>query len=289
MKKQLERIGIVFSLPSIFFFFFLMTIPILFTIFISFSEWHGYQLSLIKFIGFNNYIEAFKDRVFLTSLLNTLIFVIISTIFLNLFGFIAALIIDTKIPGTKFLKNVLFLPVILSPIIIGVMWSRMLDAFGIINNFLISIHLIKLPILFLGSQKIALYSIIAAALWQYTGFDMILYYAGLQGISTEVMDAAKIDGANQYRVITKIILPLLSPIITIAVIFNVIGGFKVFDVVYVMTSGGPNHHTEVLSTYLFTQAFRLNQMGYASFIAMVIIVFSLIISIIRLRATRDGF
>ena len=118
---------------------------------------------------------------------------------------------------------------------------------------------------------------------------MVLFYAGLQGIPTEIIEAARIDGAGQYKMITKIILPMLSPIITITVLFNIIGGIKVFDIVYIMTRGGPNHASEVLSTYLFSKAFTLNQMGFASVIAIIIIVFSLVISIIRLRATRERF
>ncbi len=288
LLRKLQRIGFVFSLPSILFFVFFISIPVIFTVVLTFAEWKGFQLSDIKFIGFNNYINLFKDKVFYKSLLNTTIFVVLTTVTLNLFGFFGALIIDTKIPGTKFLKNAVFLPVLLSPIIIGIMWSRMLDAFGIINKLLQSAHIIKLPILFLGSEKIALYTIIIATIWQFTGYDMLIYYAGLQGIPKDILEAARIDGANEAKVITKIIIPSLSPVITIAMLLNIIGGYKVFDIVYVMTAGGPNRASEVLATYLFQQAFRFNNMGYASVIAVIIIILSLIISVVRFRLTKQS-
>lgn len=288
LLRKLQRIGFVFSLPSILFFVFFISIPVIFTIVLTFAEWKGFQLSDIKFIGFNNYISLFKDKIFYKSLLNTTVFVVLTTVTLNLLGFLGALIIDTKIPGTKFLKNAVFLPVLLSPIIIGIMWSRMLDAFGIINKLLQSAHIIKLPILFLGSEKIALYTIIIATIWQFTGYDMLIYYAGLQGIPKDILEAARIDGANEAKVITKIIIPSLSPVITIAMLLNIIGGYKVFDIVYVMTAGGPNRASEVLATYLFQQAFRFNNMGYASVIAVIIIILSLIISVVRFRLTKQS-
>lgn len=288
LLKKLQKIGFVFSLPSILFFVFFVSIPVLFTIVLTFAEWKGFQLSDIRFIGLNNYVELFKDKVFFKSLINTTIFVALTTICLNFFGFLGALIIDTKIPGTKFLKNAVFLPVLLSPIIIGIMWSRMLDAFGIINKILQSAHIIKLPILFLGNEKMALYTIIIATIWQFTGYDMLIYYAGLQGIPKDIIEAARIDGASEGKVILKIIIPTLSPVITIAMLLNIIGGYKVFDIVYVMTAGGPNRASEVLATYLFQQAFRFNNMGYASVIAVIIIILSLIISVIRFRLTKQS-
>ena len=288
LSKKLQKIGFVFSLPSILFFIFFVSIPVLFTIVLTFAEWKGFQLSDIRFIGLNNYIELFNDKVFFKSLINTSIFVVLTTVTLNLFGFLGALIIDTKIPGTKFLKNAVFLPVLLSPIIIGIMWSRMLDAFGIINKILQSAHIIKLPILFLGSEKMALYTIIIATMWQFTGYDMLIYYAGLQGIPKDIIEAARIDGASESKVILKIIIPTLSPVITIAMLLNIIGGYKVFDIVYVMTAGGPNRASEVLATYLFQQAFRFNNMGYASVIAVIIIILSLIISVVRFRLTKQS-
>jgi raffinose/stachyose/melibiose transport system permease protein len=286
INKKLSKVGFLFSLPTILFFLFFISIPVIFTIVLTFADWKGYDLNQIKFIGFANFAEVFTDKIFLKSFINTVIFVGFTTLFLNLFGFIGAMIIDQKVAGARFLKNTIFMPVLLSPIIIGIMWSRMLDAFGVINKILQAAGFIKLPILFLGSSKIALYTVIVATLWQFTGYDMLLYYAGLQGIEKHLLEAARIDGASEFKVTTRIIIPTLSPVITITMLLNIIGGFKVFEIVYVMTAGGPNHGSEVLATYLFQQAFRFNNMGFSSVIAMVIVFISLIVSVIRLRVTN---
>lgn len=287
LSKRLGKIGFLFSLPALVFFLLFISIPIFFTIFLSFAGWKGFDLAQIQLIGFKNYGEIFTDRIFWMSFFHTGIFVVLTTLFLNLFGFVGAMIIDTRIQGTRFLKNAIFLPVLLSPIIIGIMWSRMLDAFGIVNKLLQALHLTRLPVLFLGSPDFALYTIIIATIWQFTGYDMLLYYAGLQIVPGELVEAARIDGAGRFRVILNVIIPVLSPVIAITMLLNIIGGFKIFDIVYVMTAGGPNHHSEVLATYLFLQAFRFNKMGPASVIAIVIVVLSLCASIIRMKITRQ--
>lgn len=287
LSKKLGKIGFLFSLPALVFFLLFISIPIFFTIFLSFAGWKGFDLAQIQLIGFKNYGEIFTDRIFWMSFFHTGIFVVLTTLFLNLFGFVGAMIIDTRIQGTRFLKNAIFLPVLLSPIIIGIMWSRMLDAFGIVNKLLQALHLTRLPVMFLGSPDFALYTIIIATIWQFTGYDMLLYYAGLQIVPGELVEAARIDGAGRFRVILNVIIPVLSPVIAITMLLNIIGGFKIFDIVYVMTAGGPNHHSEVLATYLFLQAFRFNKMGPASVIAIVIVVLSLCASIIRMKITRQ--
>ncbi len=287
LSKRLGKIGFIFSLPAILFFVLFISIPVFFTIFLSFAGWKGFDLSQIRLVGFQNYRDVIYDKIFWMSFFHTVIFVMLTTVFLNLFGFIGAMIIDTRIQGTRFLKNAIFLPVLLSPIIIGIMWSRMLDAFGIVNKFLQAMHATKLPILFLGSPDLALYTIIIATIWQFTGYDMLLYYAGLQGVPNELVEAAKIDGASGFKIVMNVIIPVLSPVVTITMLLNIIGGFKIFDIVYVMTAGGPNHHSEVLATYLFMQAFRFNNMGFASVIAIVIVFLSLAASLIRMKITRQ--
>jgi raffinose/stachyose/melibiose transport system permease protein len=286
MLKKTAHIGVFFSLPAILFFFIFIFIPVVSTFVLSLTSWKGFILSDITFTGLSNFAELFTDTVFFKALTNTLIFVLITTVLLNILGFIGASLIDTRIPGTSFFKNAVFLPVLLAPIIIGIMWSRMLDAFGIVNQLLKSIHAITLPVLFLGDEHIALYTVIGATIWQYTGYDMLLYFAGLQGVPHEQVEAARMDGASPLAVKLHVVIPFLSPVIAITMLLNMIGGFKVFDIVYVMTAGGPNNSSHVFATYLFQQAFRFNRMGYASVIAIVIIVFSIFAAVFRLRIVR---
>jgi raffinose/stachyose/melibiose transport system permease protein len=286
MLKKTAHIGVLFSLPAILFFLLFIFIPVVSTLMLSLTEWKGFSLSSIKLTGFSNFAELFTDAVFFKSLANTLIFVVITTVLLNILGFVGATLIDTRIPGTAVFKNAVFLPVLLAPIIIGIMWSRMLDAFGIANQLLRTLHAITMPVLFLGDEHIALYTVIGATIWQYTGYDMLLYFAGLQGIPHEQVEAARMDGAGPVAVKFHIVIPFLSPVIAVTMLLNMIGGFKVFDIVYVMTAGGPNNSSHVFATYLFQEAFRFNRMGYASVIAIVIIVFSIFAAVFRLRIVR---
>lgn len=288
MPLKTSRIGFLFTLPAILFFLAFILLPVASTFLLSFTHWKGFTLSDIKRAGLSNFIELFTDGIFFRSLGNTLIFVLVTTVLLNLFGFIGALVIDTGLRGTGFFKNAIFLPVLLSPIIIGIMWSRMLDAFGIVNQLLKFLNVVRMPILFLGDERIALYTVIGATIWQYTGYDMLLYYAGLQGVPHEQVEAATIDGAGPLAVKWNVVIPSLSPVIAVTMLLNMIGGFKVFDIVYIMTAGGPNNSSHVFATYLFQQAFRFNRMGLASVIAIVIIAFSITAAVFRLRIVRQG-
>ncbi|MCL5070030.1 MAG: sugar ABC transporter permease [Actinobacteria bacterium] len=287
LSRKAGRLGFYFSLPTIVFFFAFLAIPIFFTFYLSFTNWSGFDFSQIKFSGITNYINVLSDKIFHKAFYQTCIFVVLRVTFLNIFGFIVALIIDQKVPGSKFLRSVIFIPCLLSPIIIGVMWSRMFDAFGIINQLLEYLHLIKLPIMWLGSPNLSLYTVIIASVWQWTGFNTLLYYSGLQTIPNELVEAAKVDGASFSKIVFKIYIPLLEPVITIAALLNLIAGFREFDLVYVMTRGGPNHSSDVLATLLYQNAFMFNKMGSSSVIAVVIVILCTIFSILRLKTSKE--
>ncbi|MDD4615439.1 MAG: sugar ABC transporter permease, partial [Caldisericia bacterium] len=180
MEITKRRVGMLFTLPAFLFYMVFLALPILFTLALSVCKWSGYNFSQIKFNGLDNYISVFSDVVFLRALLNTFIFVIVRVVFLNLLGILGALVIDSKAPGRNILKTIIFIPCLLSSVIIGVMWSRMFDAFGILNVLLQRLGIIELPIMWLSDKKLALITIIVASIWQWTGFNVLMYYAGLQ-------------------------------------------------------------------------------------------------------------
>jgi len=287
MEKSRRHIGVLFTLPALAFYIIFLALPIILTFMLSFCNWSGYNISQIKFIGIKNYIIVFSDNVFLRALLNTFIFVISRVVFLNIFGIAGALIIDSNVPGRNLLKTIIFIPCLLSSVIIGVMWSRMFDAFGIFNMILEKMELIELPIMWLSDKQLALVTIIVASIWQWTGFNVLMYYAGLQNIPRELYEAGTIDGATYWQATFYITIPQLKPIVTIAVIWNLIGGFKIYDIVAIMTGGGPNYATEVVATYLYRHAFELNKMGTASVAAVVIAVLCIIASEIRMRIVEE--
>jgi ABC-type sugar transport system permease subunit len=208
-------------------------------------------------------------------------------VFLNLFGLALALFLNNELRITKLVRTLIFIPVLLSPVIVGVMWSRIFDPFGALNQIFEKMGIISTPIFWLGDKRIALWSIVGATVWQWVGYDMILYLTGLQQIPADLYEAAKIDGANAWHLFRFITLPLLKGIATMVILLNLIGGVRIFDIVFVMTRGGPNHNTEVLATHLYEVAFWFNKMGYASVIAVIILVISLLFAYFRNRLMRE--
>ena len=285
--RRYKFVGYFFILPALLIFVVFLIYPLLYTVYLSLTNWAGFDLSKITFVGLNNFKLLKPDWIFWKSLRNTLFFVIGTALFLNLFGLGLALFLNNSLRITRIVRTLIFIPVLLSPVIVGVMWSRILDPFGALNQILENIGLIKTPIFWLGDKRIALLSIIGATVWQWVGYDMMLYLTGLQQIPAELYEAAKIDGANGWNLFRYITLPLLKGIATMVILLNFIGGIRVFDIVYVMTRGGPNHNTEVLATHLYEVAFWFNKMGYASVIAVIILALSLLFAYMRNRIVRE--
>jgi raffinose/stachyose/melibiose transport system permease protein len=158
---------------------------------------------------------------------------------------------------------------------------------GGLNQLLDVLGLIDQPIFWLGDPRFALGAIIVATVWQFAGYNMILYYAGLQNVPASLLEAAELDGAGPWGRFLYVVLPALYHVVGVVVLLNIIGGLRIFDIVYVMTRGGPNRSTEVLATYMYEQGFQLNDMGTASAIAVVLILLALAASLLRLRLLRD--
>jgi len=279
--------GYLFILPALLFFAAFLVYPLLHTVYLSLTEWAGFDLKKITFVGFDNFKLIPPDWIFWKSLRNTFYFVVGTTVFLNLLGLALALFLNNSARFTRLVRTLVFIPVLLSPVIVGVMWSRIFDPFGALNQILESLGLIKTPIFWLGDRRMALLSIIGATVWQWVGYDMILYLTGLQQIPEELYEAAMIDGANRWHLFRRVTLPLLKGVATMVILLNLIGGVRIFDIVYVMTKGGPNHNTEVLATHLYEVAFWFNKMGYASVIAVIILAISLVFAYFRSRLMSE--
>ena len=279
-------LGIAMVFPSLAVFLGLIAVPVVVVALVSFSEWAGFELGDLSWTGLDNYQSLAGDPIFWRALRNTLLFTGLTTLFLNVFGFGFALLIATRVRGTGLLRAVVFLPALLPPVLVGLMWSRVLDGFGFVNQILQGLGISEDPIFFLGEPGLVLWVIIGVTIWQFAGFDMILYYAGLQSIDRSMLEAAALDGARTFGTVTRVILPSLYHVVGVVALLNVIGGLKIFDVVYVMTRGGPNRSSEVLSTYMLEQGFRNSIMGVASAIAIVIVFLAVLFSLIRMRVAR---
>ncbi|MDO5455539.1 MAG: sugar ABC transporter permease [Eubacteriales bacterium] len=247
--------------------------PIAASAYFSLFNWNG--LGAKTFIGFSNYKELFTSNSigFMKALRNSLLLAALS-VFLQLpLALGLALILGRKVKGERLFLSVYFMPVLISTVVIGQLWLKIYNPdYGILNVFLRWIGLENLTRIWLGTKKTALGAVFVPVLWQYVGYHMLLLYAGVKSVPTELREAAMIDGANARQVDRYIVLPLMKPILRVSVIFAVTGSLKSFDLIYVLTNGGPQHATEVPSTLMINMLFLRNRYGMGSTIAVMLIV-----------------
>lgn len=258
--------------------------PLFQGIFISFHRWDG--LSDMKWIGLDNYRFVFADAVFWKAILNTFIFAFGVTVAKNIFGLGLALILNQRIRCKTFFRTVSFAPVTLSFVVIGILWSWIFNpTFGLLNSILKALGLESLILGWLSDPKIALISVIWVDIWKWTGFHMVLFLAGLQGIPETLYEAAEIDGANSWQKFVHVTLPSLKNITYVSVLMSITGAFvSNYDVVYVMTGGGPFHSTEVALTWIVSTAFRFSAVGKANAMSVVLILLVAVFGVLQLLA-----
>jgi raffinose/stachyose/melibiose transport system permease protein len=241
-----------------------------------------------RFEGAGNYVRAANDPIFWIALRNNVIIVIGSIILQVGIGCLLAAILDRGLPtGKTFFRTIIFMPMVVSAVAVALIWLIILDPnIGILNAIVKSLGMTPPSRGWLGDPNISIYVILVVAAWQYTGFMMVLILAGLQGIPRELYEAASLDGARGLKAFWHITLPNIRNVLLVAVLITTIGGFKVFDFVYVLTQGGPANATQVLGTYIFLQAFNLTNMGYANAIAVVLLAIAVVLGWMQLKASR---
>lgn len=204
-------------------------------------------------------------------------------------GFILALFLNEPLRGRNIYRAIIYMPAIISPVVIGVVWQNIYDPYmGVLANTLRNIRLESLIRPWLADPKLAIFSIIVVNIWQWTGWSMLMYLAGLQSISKEIFEAATIDGASAWQRTLHITWPMLSSTHLTLILLGVIGTLQTFAIVYVLTQGGPNHASELLTTHIFTQAFTLRNMGYASTVSVILLVLGITLSVLQLKFFRSG-
>ena len=277
---------LIFLLPALILFCGVLIAPIGASFYYSLFNWKGIGADKI-FIWFQNYKELFTSKPigFLRALRNSLLLAALS-VFLQLpLALGLALTLGKKIKGERTFLSVYFMPVLISTVVIGQLWLKIYNPdYGILNVFLRSVGVEKWARIWLGDKKTALGAVFVPTLWQYVGYHMLLLYAGVKSVPPELREAAMLDGASDGQVNRYIVLPYIKPIIRISVIFAVTGSLKSFDLIYVLTNGGPLHTTEVPSTLMINMLFQRNRYGMGSAIAVMLIVlcfgFALLISAI---------
>ncbi len=268
--------------------------PALYTMYLSLTEWDG--LSAPVFIGFDNFrLLFFDDDVFIKSLVNNIKWLIIFILAPVTLGLSLALMLNKAIHGDKFFKAAIYSPMILSPAVIGLIWGWIYDpAGGLLNTTLSVVGLKGLVAALLGLSKGAnpgwlsdpdavLYCIIAAAAWRHTGYVMILYLTGLKGISPTVIEAARVDGATGWKLFLYVLFPLLKPSTIIVVVVTIIESLRSFDMVNIMTQGGPFNSSNVLANFMYMEAFKNYRMGYGAAVAVILFIIMFVFIVIYLR------
>jgi len=263
-------------LPAILFVAIFLLYPAAYTFYISFTKWDG--LNPPEFIGLGNYIQMSNETVFGTSLLNTLIWVVATLIFPVGLGLLLAVFVN-RIPLQGFYKAIFYLPYAISATSAAVIWTFMLSPTGVINEALRTIGLDALAKPWLMMPPWNTLAMIMAFTWQTAGTNMILFLVGLQNIPTGPIEAAKLDGANGWQTFRHVIMPLLRPITTVVITIAVVNSFKVFDLIWVMTQGGPYRSSETLAVTMYRESFVLFRLGFgaaiANFLSFIVIVFSI--------------
>lgn len=278
--KKRENVCLLFVLPALILFITFIVFPMLNSINLSLTNWDGINKHY-DYIGLENFRLIFTNERFYNALINSIIIGLSFTILANILSLALALIVDNIVIGKSFFRSMFYLPVLISGIIAGFIWTIMFNySFGIINSILSTMGL-NLEINFLGVMPNALMSIVFVMLWQRGGYYMVIYLAGLQGIPRELLESAQIDGASSIQKFKNITFPLLSGSITVNMTLALIYGFKVFDQIAVMTDGGPGFATESITYLIYRVAFAELRQGYGTALALVLFFIVLIVAVLQ--------
>lgn len=275
----------LFLLPALILFIGVLIAPIFMSLSYSFTEWNGLKDPV--FIGLENYQELFTSRSIniMRALKNSMLLAALSVFIQLTFALWLALKLGKKPVGERAYLSIFFMPVLISTVVIGQLWLKIYNPdYGVLNLALKSLGLESWTRIWLGDKKTVLWACFVPILWQYVGYHMLLMYAGIKGVPTELCEAGMLDGCTEGQLNRYIIIPYIKPILRVSVIFAVTGSLKSFDLIYVLTNGGPNHATEVPSTLMINLLFLRNRYGMGSTIAVMLIVlcfvFALLINLV---------
>ncbi len=286
-REAVTAYGLI--LPAAIFYVAFQFLPIIGAFVLSLFSWNGINLSQAVFVGFDNFGQLVQDPYFWSSLRNNVYVALAVLVFQCLGSFLLAAVIHAGLRGGRIFRVVFFAPVVISSVAVAMLAIFLFSpSIGLINTFLRAIGLGAIAPAWLGSPTWALPSVIVTYIWQSFGFSMLLFLSGLQQVPPEVCEAAMIDGASQRSVLWRVVLPMIRPVASVVVLLGVISAFRIFDTVYILTSGGPFHASDVLVTYLFDQAFNGNQVGYGDAVGVALFLIIFVLAVIQLRLTRFG-
>lgn len=274
--------------PALLAFVLFMAIPMLLTLVLSLFNWTGISLGSLDFAGLDNYRKLFADQQFWGALQNNVLFILLGMTGAVALGMFLAVRLERAVPGSSFFRGLFFMPTVLSTVVIAIVFTFLLSpVFGIVTPILKFVG-IEFKQGLLGDPNTALYTIIAVEIWRAFGFAMFLFVAGLKGLDHNLIEAARLDGANDFQIFWRITFPILRPVTLLVATLVGIQTLKLFDLVYVMTGGGPQHASEVLTTFSYSEAFNYNNVGYGSAIAVMLLVITFLLTILRFKILPDS-
>lgn len=277
-----------FLAPAMVIYLSVIVIPVFYSFYISLYKWNG--IGEMEFAGLNNYINLFtNDPVFLTAIKNNLIWIVLTIVVTMTAALGFALILNKSFRGRTFFRGLFYFPCVIAPIAVSIIWRWIYNPnVGFVNQFFKAIGA-DFSQSWISDPKVSLYAIFVAALWQGIGQPMILFLAGLQTVSADVLEAAVIDGAGPVRKFFRVTVPLMKETFVIVIATLLVAALKVFDVVQGLTGGGPNNATQMLSTYMYSQTFQYNNVGTGTTIAcvMVLIMLFVIVPYVSFTARED--
>lgn len=285
MNKVMSNKWVIamYVLPALLLILVLIYVPIVLTGYYGLMKWDG--IGEMEYIGFSNYAKLLGDKDFWGSSLNSLLLAIFSL--LSLIGYLAiSLVLAAKIKGANLLRKIYLIPMLLSSVAIAQLWLKIYHpSNGLLNSLLIFFG-VDNPPAWLAEPDLVLGAIFVPIIWQYAGFYILIYYAALKNIPDSVIEAAKIDGASPLQIAYKIKIPLIMGVIKVTIVLSFVGSLKYFDLIYVMTGGGPNGASEVIASYMYKQAFNSYNFGYGSAVGFALLLFCLLATVIIQRLTK---
>lgn len=277
MEKKRKRILLSLTIPAFLLIIIFMIVPLGNALRVSFFKWNGYSQKM-KFIGLKNYKSLFTDKVFWRSTANTFVYGFGSTLLQNIMGLSAAIFVNKEFKGRNFVRLILYMPIMISGVIMGAIQYYIFNyENGVLNNILNIFGIANIYWMETGPRAVLIITLINS--WQAMGFCMLIYLAGLQNIPKMYQEAALLDGATKRQIFFKVKLPLLMPAVTTAVITNLIGGFKLYDIIVTLTNGGPNRKSLSLSYYISLLYFSDEKAGYSSAVGIALFVIIFIVAV----------
>jgi ABC-type sugar transport system permease subunit len=283
LHREKAVYGALFVIPALLIYLVFMIYPFLNTIYLSFTNWNGIAPDK-EWVGLSNYVRIFQEGPALQAFINNIVWVLIGTIAPVVLGLFEALLVWSGARASLLFRTLFFLPFVLPLVVVGIVWQWIYHPlFGVLNKVLDGAGLDGVSRGWLADPHTALYAVLIAAIWGATGFCFLILHASLQNVDVSTVEAAMIDGAGWFRRAWSVIIPQIAPQLTMVTAVTLIGGFAVFDIIFVMTGGGPGNASQVLATYTYKTAFQQNEAGYGSALAMLITILSLVSAVIFVR------